>query len=117
MANFAGDGLSWSAFVDAVASPLRLESGPRQAFGLLALLHLVAALWGDIAFWRAAERLVRQHHFNLDAALRAAPSDTERIWFGHFLERIGVPPESLAIDARVPLPAPYLKPASPAGPV
>jgi hypothetical protein len=79
------DELSWSAFIDRLAGPLRLEGPTRQAYGLLMTLHLVREIWGDLAFLRGAARLAARHHFVLDVEL---PADLRPLqsWYRDFLQ-------------------------------
>lgn len=102
------DALSWSVLVDRLAGPLRLEAPEAQAYGLLAILHIVATLWGEIALLRAAERLVACHYFNLEGPLAAQRTPALERWFGLFLARHAAPTGPLG---RVPLPPAALKPA------
>ena len=99
--------VTWTALVDAVAGPLRLEPPARRAYGRLATLHIVAAIWGEIALIRAAERFVCVHHVRLTELLDEEPSDAEHAWFAGFLSRLA------SLDHAVPLPAALLRPAAP----
>jgi hypothetical protein len=99
--------ITWATLVDAVAGSLRLEPPARAAYGRLATLHVVAAIWGEIALVRAAERFVRVHHVSLDELLAAAPTPDTVAWFAGFLERIARP------DQALPLPAELFRPAAP----
>lgn len=98
------DALSWSVFIDRIAGPLRLEPSDRQSFGLLMSLHLVGAIWGDLAQLRAAARLRARHHFDLDRICGAPDEARLRGWYRHFLARQTTEP------MLQPLPQGVLKP-------
>jgi hypothetical protein len=98
------DELSWSAFIDRLAGPLRLERPERQSFGILMALQLVGIIWGDLAQLRAAARLIGHHNFSIDTALAARlEGDALEAWFGRFLQD--------QADPALPVPLGLLKPA------
>lgn len=99
--------ITWVGFIDGAAARARLLSPPRQAEALLAALHLVDAVWGDIVLLRAASRLVQQHHFTLESLLRAEETAEAKAWLaGVLTSRF----EDFA-ERRTPLPSAAMKPA------
>lgn len=99
--------ITWVDFIDGAAARARLLPPPRQPEALLAALHLVGAVWGEIVLLRAAARLVQQHHFRLDTLLGARETAEAKVWLASVLTTRF---EDLA-GRSVPLPSAAMKPA------
>jgi hypothetical protein len=104
------DELSWSVFIDRLAGPLRLERPDRKAYGLLMTLHLVGAIWGDLALLRGAARLSARHHFDLEPVCAAPEGPRLEAWYRGFLAHHAGGGHA-GETALAPLPQSLLKPA------